>query len=152
MRVVRKVCACVVRQGGGGPEVLVFDHPSAGTQLPKGTLEPNEDATDGVLRELAEETGVVSVDLVAQFGRWVRFAGAGPDEKGAMERHEWELFLLRPTSPLPASWTHAAVGSAEESGKMFRCRWVTVEDDLSGELHPLFAPVSGLLQKVVRAP
>lgn len=149
---MRKVCACVVRHGGNGPEVLVFDHPSAGTQLPKGTLDPHEDAAGGVLRELAEETGVVAVELVAQFGRWVRFVGAGPDEKGAMERHEWELFLIRPTSSLPTSWTHAAVGSAEEAGKMFRCRWVPIDEGLPAALHPLFTPVIGKLQMVVLGP
>jgi 8-oxo-dGTP pyrophosphatase MutT (NUDIX family) len=149
MRAVRKVCACVVRQGGGGPEVLVFDHPLAGTQLPKGTLEPREDPAGGVLRELAEETGVVSVELVYRFGHWVRLAGAGPDEKGAIERHEWELFLIRPTAQLPTFWTHAAVGSAEEAGKEFRCRWVPVDDGLRAAVHPLFTPVLAMLQKVV---
>jgi 8-oxo-dGTP pyrophosphatase MutT (NUDIX family) len=149
MRVVRKVCACVVRQGDGGPEVLVFDHPLAGTQLPKGTLEPHEDPADGVLRELAEETGVVSVELVDQFGHWVRFAGAGPDEDGLIQRHDWELFLIRPTAQLPTSWTHAAVGSAEEAGKMFRCHWVPVDDGLHAAVHPLFTPVLAMLQKVV---
>ena len=148
MGVVRKVCACVVRRGDCGPEVLVFDHPEAGTQLPKGTLEPHEDAADGALRELAEETGVTSVELVAHFGSWVRFAGAGPDEEGAMERHEWELFLLRPTVALPRSWSHAAIGSAEETGKLFRCHWLPVDDGLSAALHPLFTPVLGMLQEV----
>jgi 8-oxo-dGTP pyrophosphatase MutT (NUDIX family) len=152
VRVVRKVCACVVRQGDDGPEVLVFDHPSAGTQLPKGTLEPHEDPADGVLRELAEETGVGSVELVDRFGHWVRIAGAGPDEQGAMQRHEWELFLLRPTAELPTSWTHAAVGSAAEVGKMFRCRWVPVDDSLTTALHPLFTPVLAMLQEVVLSP
>jgi len=152
VRIVRKVCACVVRQGGDGPELLVFDHLSAGTQLPKGSLEPHEDPADGVLRELAEETGVVSVELVDRFGRWVRFAGAGPEEKGAMQRHEWELFLIRPTTELPKSWTHAAVGSAAEAGKMFRCRWVPVDDGLGAALHPLFTPVLAMLQEVVLSP
>jgi hypothetical protein len=41
----------------------------------------NEDATDGVLRELAEESGVVSVDLIAQFGRWVKFAAPAPTRR-----------------------------------------------------------------------
>jgi 8-oxo-dGTP pyrophosphatase MutT (NUDIX family) len=149
VRVVRKVCACVVRLGENGPEVLVFDHPSAGTQLPKGTLEPDEDPADGVRRELKEETGVVSVELVDQFGRWVRFAGAGPEEQGAMQRHEWELFLLRPTGPLPSSWTHVSAGSAEEVGKLFHCRWVSVDDGLCAALHPVFTPVVAKLQEVV---
>lgn len=67
---------CVVREGIEGPELLVFDHPLAGTQLPKRTLEPNEEPLDGALRELREETGLLSVEMVRYIGRWTRWAGA----------------------------------------------------------------------------
>ncbi len=127
MQVVRKVCACVVREGVEGPEVLVFDHPMAGTQLPKGTLEPSEEPLDGVLRELGEETGLRSVDLVRHLGQWTRWTGAGPDENGDPERHDWEVFLLRPVCELPMSWSHIAFGSAAEIGKEFRCRWLRLD-------------------------
>ena len=42
---VAKVTAVITRLGPAGPEVCVFDHPGAGTQLPAGTLLPGEAIT-----------------------------------------------------------------------------------------------------------
>lgn len=42
MKVVHKAVAAVVRDRGLGSELLVFRHPLAGMQLPKGTVEPGE--------------------------------------------------------------------------------------------------------------
>ena len=42
MKVVHKAVAAVVRDYGRGSELLVFRHPLAGVQLPKGTVEPEE--------------------------------------------------------------------------------------------------------------
>ncbi len=52
VRVVGKACACVLRPGETGADLLVFDHPVAGTQLPKGTVEEDETPANAVLREL----------------------------------------------------------------------------------------------------
>ena len=51
---IQKVTAFCVREG----ELLVFDHPTAGTQLPAGTVDPGEDPRDAVAREFTEETGI----------------------------------------------------------------------------------------------
>lgn len=152
VRVVGKVCACVVREGAEGLELLAFDHPVAGTQLPKGTLEPGEDPLDGVLRELSEETGLSSVDVVRRIGKWVRMTGAGPEENGDTERHDWEIFLLRPRDELSSSWTHVASGSTAEVGKEFRCRWLSLDDAVGGKLHPLFSQVIVMLRQAVGGP
>jgi len=58
MPAIAKVTALITRLGAAGPEVCVFDHPSAGVQLPAGTVEPGEDIRAGVLREAFEETGL----------------------------------------------------------------------------------------------
>jgi 8-oxo-dGTP pyrophosphatase MutT (NUDIX family) len=55
---VAKVTAVITRMGPCGPEVCVFDHPRAGTQLPAGTLLPGEEPGAGALREGFEETGL----------------------------------------------------------------------------------------------
>ncbi len=58
MTEIAKVTAIVTRLGDHGPELCVFDHPLAGTQLPDGSLEEGEEATVGAARELFEETGL----------------------------------------------------------------------------------------------
>jgi 8-oxo-dGTP pyrophosphatase MutT (NUDIX family) len=42
--------------------MLVFEHPTAGTQVPAGTVEPGEEPARAALRELLEETGVNGVN------------------------------------------------------------------------------------------
>ncbi len=140
VRVVRKACACFVRCGSAGAELLVFDHPAARTQLPKGTVEGTKTPRDAVTREWAEETGVRAVTVRAPLGEWTRLAGAGPDETGERERHVWEVFLLEPTSALPEDWVHQASGSIEEDGLLFSCRAAAIT------LHSLFGPIVALLQ------
>ena len=56
--VLEKVTAFVIRDGELGQELLVFKHPTAGIQLPAGTVEPGELPERTVLREVLEETGL----------------------------------------------------------------------------------------------
>ena len=58
MKVVHKAVAAVVRDYGRGSELLVFRHPFAGVQLPKGTVEPKEAYAAAALRELHEDSGL----------------------------------------------------------------------------------------------
>jgi ADP-ribose pyrophosphatase YjhB (NUDIX family) len=71
-RILQKVTAFVTRArasgAGGGYELLVMQHPTAGVQLPAGTVEENEPVVTAAFRELAEETGLIDVALVAQLG------------------------------------------------------------------------------------
>ncbi len=60
---LRKVTAFITRQASAGSELLVFQHPSAGVQLPAGTVDPEEDYEVAVFREVAEETGLADVRL-----------------------------------------------------------------------------------------
>lgn len=69
-----KVVAIVTRRShfGGDPEILVFQHPMAGVQLPAGSLFDGEDPEDGCRREIYGETGLGDDDvrLVAEIGHW----------------------------------------------------------------------------------
>src|SRR5690606_7026954 len=42
-------------------------------QMPQGGIDPGEDAYEGALRELYEETNVRSVELIGQTAGWVRY-------------------------------------------------------------------------------
>ncbi len=141
MQLVWKLCACVIRDGAEGPELLVFDHPRAGTQIPKGTLEDGESHSLGVLRELAEETGVTDVEIVRSIGTWDRLATVA----GQPEKHKWEVFELKPTRQLDDEWIHAAEGSEVERSLMLRCHWLKLDLFALEALHPVFGHVVEML-------
>lgn len=66
--IVQKVTAFIVRERGGVKEVLVFKHPTAGIQIPAGTVEESEDLEAAVKREVYEETGLRSVEIEEYLG------------------------------------------------------------------------------------
>ncbi len=59
-----KVTAFITRTTEKSRELLVFMHPSAGLQLPAGTIEAGETPEAAVLRETAEETGLGTVSII----------------------------------------------------------------------------------------
>ena len=58
-----KVSAFITRGDKLKQEILVFKHPTAGVQIPAGTVEANETIEDAVLREIKEEAGLTDVVL-----------------------------------------------------------------------------------------
>ena len=62
----RKVTALITRPGVDGPELLVFEHPLTGLQLPAGTVEEGESFAAAALREGWEETGALGLELVRE--------------------------------------------------------------------------------------
>ncbi|MCE2414693.1 NUDIX domain-containing protein [Candidatus Poribacteria bacterium] len=66
--VVQKVTAFIVRERDGVKELLVFKHPTAGVQIPAGTVEKGEDIETAVKRETYEETGLQFVEIENYLG------------------------------------------------------------------------------------
>jgi 8-oxo-dGTP pyrophosphatase MutT (NUDIX family) len=60
-RVAEKVTAFVTRSSPQGTELLLFEHPQAGIQLPAGTVEADEPHALAAAREAAEETGLLDL-------------------------------------------------------------------------------------------
>lgn len=56
---IEKVTALITRRSADGPELLLFEHPYAGIQIPAGTVDPGETPLQAARREAAEETGLV---------------------------------------------------------------------------------------------
>ena len=67
-QVVQKVTAFIIRQRNGVEELLVFKHPTAGIQIPAGTVEAGEDIETAVKREAYEETGLQFVEIENYLG------------------------------------------------------------------------------------
>ena len=66
--VVQKVTAFIVRERDSVKELLVFKHPTAGIQIPAGTVEAGEDIEIAVKREAYEETGLKLVEIEEYLG------------------------------------------------------------------------------------
>jgi len=128
MHTVEKAAACVVRAGEHGAELLVFRHPLAGIQIPKGSLEPGEDAETAALRELREESGISRARVVRKVGRHEVDVGAGPNEDGATERHVWHTFLIAADDERRNAWSHRASGSEAETGLVFEYLWLPLAE------------------------
>ena len=67
-KVIQKVTAFIIRERDGVKELLVFKHPTAGIQIPAGTVEEDEDIEIAVKREVYEETGLQFVEIESYLG------------------------------------------------------------------------------------
>lgn len=127
---------------GAGVEILVFEHPLAGWQIAKGTVEEGEDVAEAALRELAEESGVTEASIVGKIGTLESVTGGGPNGTGPLEKHVWHLFHVEaaPLVESRAGWTHMAEGSPEERGLAFRFFWLDTDAALDS-FHPFWGEV-----------
>ncbi|WP_454726412.1 MULTISPECIES: NUDIX hydrolase [Cupriavidus] len=132
-----KACPVVRRFAGDNLQVLAFEHPLAGLQLVKGTIEPGEPECDAALRELAEESGIVDARVVADLGVW---------ETG-YQGQVWSFQLCEPTSVLPDGWTHQ---TADDGGHDFRFFWHSLSAPRPAAWHWLFRDALGILQHRLR--
>lgn len=121
--IVRKAVPIVLRGQGESTEILVFEHPRAGTQLVKGTIEPGELPSQAALRELEEESGIEATRLTRELGVW-------PSPKG----HPWHFYEVSVGDPLPERWEHF---TKDGGGKIFRFRWHRLADEPRESWHPI---------------
>lgn len=135
--VTSKVIACITRVRGGETQLLVFehvDHPDAGVQVPKGTVEPGETLENAARREVREESGLTEIDGLEYLGRTTQVA-FGVEE-------EWNYFALHADGNCAdrEGWTYRVQGSGEDEGMLFRYYWVplTAELKLAGRQHDGF--------------
>lgn len=114
-RVEEKAYAYVVRNDG---RLLVFDHPDpgAGTQVPKGGVEPGETPREAVIREVAEEAGLTEVAIVDRIAKdeWPH-----PTKPKAYRRYFYHV----ETGDAPESWHHEVTGDGEDEGMVYSYTW-----------------------------
>ena len=88
MNTLEKVTAFITRQEEEAKELLVFQHPSAGVQVPAGTVEAGEPIEQAVLRETFEETGLEGVRIICKLD--TQLLDPSGNERALLE--ETELF------------------------------------------------------------
>jgi len=117
---VEKACACVVRR----EHLLLFRHPTAGVQIPKGGIERGELAIDAAVRELREESGL-SLTAAPSYVSTLEFER--PPKRGVhggkVTWQRWILFRFDTDETLPERWQHAAIGGPDEDGLIFDFFW-----------------------------
>ncbi|MEU6002641.1 NUDIX domain-containing protein [Streptomyces sp. NPDC047197] len=133
------------------PEVLVFDHvgmPDAGTQIPAGGVRPGEGLEEAVLREVAEETGLLTGTVVRQ----IAVEDKPHPESGAPRRTTF--FLLRAPADTADAWHHRVHGDGDDAGLTFACRFLPLplrqpladaQDAWLGHVDPRFTTVTGAI-------
>ena len=129
-----KVCPVVLRRLGSVVEILACEHPLAGCQLVKGTIEPGESIEVAALRELAEESGIEAAVVTRNLGIW----------SSGFESQVWEFVECKPGQACPESWVHHA---SDDGGRAFRFFWHPLfgsED--SNHWHFLFQGALGFIQ------
>ena len=125
---IEKAYGFVLREGGDGQELLVFDHagmPEAGVQVPGGTIEAAEAPLAAVAREVLEESGLPleGWEAVATFDHG---DVPGSDTPGAQR---WHCFVTLPGMPLSDTWRYQPQGSAVERSLRFEHRWIALSGD-----------------------
>ena len=84
-RSIDKVTCFITREGAQGTDLLLFEHPHAGIQIPAGTVEPGETPEEAAVREAVEETGLVNLAITQHVGV--------KEEK--LQEDQWLEYLFR---------------------------------------------------------
>ncbi|WP_337171385.1 NUDIX domain-containing protein [Gemmatimonas aurantiaca] len=134
---VVKVVPVVLRRQGDRFEVLVFEHPLAGTQLVKGNVEAGEAIAAAAARELLEESGVIGAVSVRELGAWHQ----GPPGQ------VWH-FCEMATSSLPNTWDH---DTADDGGHRFTFWWHPIAERAPPSCSRIFVDALAFVQQHVAA-
>jgi ADP-ribose pyrophosphatase YjhB (NUDIX family) len=120
----RRVVAYVTRERAGRTELLTIEaekYPEEGVQVPAGRIDYWETLEEGLLRELAEETGVTGVRVIREL----------PDFECTYETYyENHAFHLVADEETPQAWEHRIRGEGVDAGLVHLCRWVPLRREL----------------------
>ena len=102
--IVHKVTCFIIRRIGKGTDLLLFNHPDVGIQIPAGTVNPGEDPEAAARREASEESGQNNLVFLRLLGQ-----ADDPPSPG-------HLVLARPTTVYSRpdigsmDWAHFRIG------------------------------------------
>lgn len=105
-----------------GRELLVFEHAGV-LEVPGGRIDHDETLEEGLLREVAEETGVTGLHAVGVL--------ADADEVdrlyGVLAHRSWAFHAVVEDGG-PDAWSHPVTGTGMDAGMVFPCSWVPLDD------------------------
>ncbi len=120
----QRVVAYVTRIRDGVTELLTIEaegYPEDGIQVPAGRLDPGESLEEGLIRELAEETGFTGVRIASELPD---FECSYPTYN---HNHAFHLVAVEDT---PECWRHAVHGEGADAGIVHICRWAPLSAEL----------------------
>ena len=135
-RIVTKVAANITCDG----KLLVFsqaDFPEAGTQIPAGTVDEDENLDKEVRREVIEETGLSDLKIESYLG--VKAYDLHSFEGREIDVHSHYYHLSVPGPIKEDRWQHWEMSPSEgpKDPILFELYWVKIPEeipDLAGEL------------------
>lgn len=119
--------------------------PQAGTQVPAGGVHPDEEPKQAVLREVAEETGLLTASVVRQV------SVEDKPHPGTRQPRTTTYFHLQAPASTADAWHHLVRGDGDDVGLMFACRFVPLpleqpladdQDAWLGHIDPLWTTVA----------
>ncbi len=128
-----KAVPIVLRATGESTEVLLFEHPLAGPQLVKGTVEPGESVSEAATRELAEESGLVSARCISDLGTWEQ---CPPGQV-------WHFREVLVEQELSETWSHF---TTDGGGHTFRFFWHQLSEPAPPNCHPVYTAALAFLR------
>ena len=113
-------------------EILAFEHPLAGLQLVKGSVDPGESTDLAAVRELIEEAGIQSTAR-RDLGEW----------HSIVTGHTWAFHECHVGQDLPDTWVHFA---EDDGGHEFRFFWHPLMSEPSERWHQVFRDALSFLR------
>jgi 8-oxo-dGTP pyrophosphatase MutT (NUDIX family) len=131
---VEKACPIVLRGSPNQLDILAFNHPLAGKQFVKGTIEPNEVLAAACERELREESGLI--------GRAVQPLGQSLIECQGLT---YGFYRMHISGVIPERFDHFC---DDDGGHVFSFFWHPMREKLTKEWHPIFHEIHRYLMRV----
>ena len=106
---IQKACPIALHPDGAPLRIAAFEHPQAGLQIVKGTVEEGEHPAKAAARELFEESGLETKSAI-QIG----------DSAEIVDGQRWHFVLCRVAPPTRDLWQHYC---EDDGGHLLKFFW-----------------------------